>query len=358
MGPLKGFRVLEIAGMGPTPFCGMLLADFGAEVISVSRDVKPSGDAAAIVSERGKRSIVLDLKSESGKQALLTLCETSNALIEGFRPGVMERLGLGPEQCLARNPELVYGRMTGWGQSGPLATQAGHDINYIALSGALHAMGTLGQKPVVPLNLVGDFGGGGLLLALSVVSAILHAKLSGQGQTVDVSMVEGSALLMHSAYAFLHQGVWEDQRGSNLLDGAAHFYDTYITKDGKYIALGAIEPQFYQQLLQILGLTLSVEDQMKPDTWPHAKACIARKILTKTREEWEEIFAGSDACFSPILSMKEAPDHPHNRERETFIDIGGVVQPAPAPKFSRTPLDVPQPPPKKGEHSALYRVPQ
>jgi len=346
-----------MAGMGPTPFCGMLLADFGAEVISVSRNFNTSGDAAAIVSERGKRSIVLDLKDPKGKAELLVLCESSDAIIEGFRPGVMERLGIGPEECLCRNPRLVFGRMTGWGQTGPLASHAGHDINYIALSGALHTIGVSGEKPTVPLNMVGDFGGGGMLLALSVVSAILNAKATGQGQVVDASMVEGSALLMHSAYAFYHGGLWNDQRGSNLLDGGAHFYDTYETKDGKYVAIGAIEPQFYRELLRTLGVDISLDEQMHPSSWPISKARIASRVLTKSRGEWEEIFAHSDACFSPILSLKEAPEHVQNKERGSFIEIDGIIQPAPAPKFSVTPLDVPRPPPKKGEHMKLYDIP-
>lgn len=336
VGPLKGLRVVELQGIGPAPFCGMLLADLGAEVISIARKSSPA-DRAALISERGKLSIALNLKVPEGVDVVLRLCEHSDVLIEGFRPGVTERLGIGPEACMARNPRLVYGRMTGWGQTGPLANAAGHDINYISLSGALHAVGRAGERPVPPLNLVGDFGGGGMFLAFGVMSAVFEAKRSGIGQVVDVSMVEGSAALMHMMYAMKAQGQWHDARGTNLLDGAAHFYDTYETADGKYVSIGALEPEFYRLLVKLTGVDAAeFSSHMDPEHWPALREKLAAVIRQKTRAEWCAILEGTDACFAPVLSMSEAPQHPHNRDRGSFIEVAGVSQPAPAPRFSRS----------------------
>jgi alpha-methylacyl-CoA racemase len=329
-------KVVELEGLGPAPFCGMMLADMGAEVISVTRASSAAGRTASI-SERGKQSIALNLKHPEGIAALLALCERADVLIEGFRPGVAERLGFGPEACWARNPRLVYGRMTGWGQTGPLAAAAGHDINYISLSGALHAIGRAGERPVPPLNLVGDFGGGGMFLAFGVMCAVFEANRSGKGQVVDVSMVEGAAALMHMMYAMKAQGAWRDERGVNMLDGGAHFYDTYETADGKYVSIGSIEPQFYRLLVELAGLdTREFAPQNDASQWPRLKERLAAAIRQKTRDEWCAIMEGSDVCFAPVLSMDEAPQHPHNVARGSFIEVDGVVQAAPAPRFSRT----------------------
>jgi alpha-methylacyl-CoA racemase len=337
-------RVIEIEGLGPAPFCGMLLADMGAEVISVTRKSLPF-DRKAQISERGKKSIALNLKAPEGVETVLKLCESADALIEGFRPGVMERLGLGPGACLARNRRLVYARMTGWGQDGPLAQTAGHDINYISLSGALHAIGRAGERPVPPLNLVGDFGGGGMFLAFGIMCAVFEAQRSGQGQVIDVSMVEGSAALMHMMYSMKAQGLWKDERGVNLLDGATHFYDTYETADGKYVSIGSIEPQFYKLLVELAGLDpQEFAPQGDPAHWPRLKQRLAEVIAQRTRDEWCRIMEGTDVCFAPILSMSEAPHHPHNAARGSFMDIAGVTQPAPAPRFSRTPAAAPAAP--------------
>jgi len=342
VGPLKGLRVIELQGIGPAPFCGMLLADLGAEVISIARTSSPA-DRTALISERGKLSIALNLKVSEGVDVVLKLCEHSNVLIEGFRPGVTERLGIGPDACLARNPRLVYGRMTGWGQTGPLAKAAGHDINYISLSGALHAVGRAGERPVPPLNLVGDFGGGAMFLAFGVMSAVFEAQRSGIGQVVDVSMVEGSAALMHMMYAMKAKGQWDDARGTNLLDGAAHFYDTYETADGKYISIGALEPEFYRLLVELTGVDVKeFSTHLDPKHWPALRDKLAAVIKQKTREEWREIMEGTDACFAPVLSMGEAPQHPHNQARGSFIDVAGVTQAAPAPRFSRSKPQVPK----------------
>jgi alpha-methylacyl-CoA racemase len=342
VGPLKGLRVIELQGIGPAPFCGMLLADLGAEVISIARNSSPA-DRSALISERGKLSIALNLKVPEGVDVVLKLCENSDVLMEGFRPGVTERLGIGPEACMARNPRLVYGRMTGWGQTGPLSRVAGHDINYISLSGALHAVGRAGERPVPPLNLVGDFGGGAMFLAFGVLSAVFEAKRSGVGQVVDVSMVEGSAALMHMMYAMMAQGQWIDARGTNLLDGAAHFYDTYETADGKYISIGALEPEFYRLLVQLTEVDAKeFSTHMDRAHWPALRAKLAAVIKQKTREQWCAIMEGTDVCFAPVLSMSEAPHHPHNQARGTFIEVAGVQQPAPAPRFSRTSPPVPK----------------
>ncbi len=336
MGPLSGIKIIELAGIGPGPFCGMLLSDLGAEVIRVDR----AGAAArrpVDVLTRGRKSIAVDLKSDAGKEVILKLCEGADAIFEGFRPGVTERLGLGPADCMARNEKLVYGRMTGWGQEGPMANAAGHDINYIALSGALSAIGPKGGKPVPPLNLVGDFGGGGMVLALGIVSAILEASRSGKGQVVDTAMVDGAAVLMSMFYTMSHVGVWNPERGSNLLDTGAHFYDTYETSDGGYISLGSIEPQFYALLLEKAGLdTEEFSAQMDQSRWPEYKEKLTAVFKTKTRDEWCDIMEGTDVCFAPVLSMTEAAEHPHNKQRGTFTELEGVLQPSPAPRFSRT----------------------
>jgi alpha-methylacyl-CoA racemase len=352
MGPLSGLKVVELEGLGPAPFCGMLLADLGAEVVSVARKSVPRPRPAAI-SERGKRTIALNLKSPEAVEVVLRLCAGADVLIEGFRPGVMERLGLGPDACLARNPRLVYGRMTGWGQDGPLAQVAGHDINYISLSGALHAIGRAGERPVPPLNLVGDFGGGGMFLAFGIMAAVFESQRSNRGQVVDVSMVEGSAALMHMMHSLLAQGRWTDQRGTNMLDGATHFYDTYETSDGKYVSIGSIEPQFYQLLIELCGLDpQEFAPQFDPARWPALKRRLAEVIKTRTRDEWCRIMEGTDVCFAPILSMSEAPQHPHNRARGSFIEVAGVMQAAPTPRFDRTPADVPTAPHPVGSDTA------
>jgi alpha-methylacyl-CoA racemase len=336
MGPLAGIRIVEFAGIGPGPFAAMLFADMGADVIRIDR----KGGRAPSQMEiylRGRKTVALDLKKPEAVEAALKLIEKADALIEGFRPGVMERLGLGPEVCLKRNAKLVYGRMTGWGQTGPLANAAGHDINYIALSGALHAMGNNGQKPVPPLNLVGDFGGGALYLAFGIACGIIEAKNSGKGQVVDAAMTDGAASLMTMFYGMSASGFWQDQRGSNMLDSGAHFYDTYETKDGKFVAIGSIEPQFYKELMEKTGITdPAFTAQMDRSAWPALKEKLAAVIKTKTRDEWDAIMLGSDVCYAPVLSLSEAPKHPHNVARQTFVEVGGVTQPAPAPRFSRT----------------------
>jgi len=337
MGPLHGVRIIELAGIGPGPFCGMVLADLGAEVISVERIGAQAERPALDCSRRGKRSISLNLKSEAGVEALLKLVESADALFEGFRPGVVEKLGIGPEQCLERNPKLIYGRMTGWGQYGPMSHAAGHDINYISLTGALHAMGRPGEKPVPPLNLVGDFGGGGMFLALGIVSGILEARTSGKGQVIDAAMTDGSAVLMSMFNTAYEMGRHSLERGTNRLDGGAHFYDTYETRDGKYISIGSIEPQFYSQLLEVANLPREqFGQQMDRSRWPELKQAIADVFLQKTRDEWCELMEGTDICFAPVLDLKEAQSHPHNLARQTYVDVGGIKQPAPAPRFSRT----------------------
>lgn len=342
MGPLHGIKVIEMVGLGPGPLCAMLLADMGAEVIRIDR---PGGSAFRSVGAdflgRNRRSLVVDLKHPDGVAAVLSLVEQADALIEGYRPGVMERLGLGPDTCRQRNRRLVYGRMTGWGQDGPLAQAAGHDINYIALAGVLHAIGEKGGRPVPPLNLVGDFGGGGMFLAFGIVCALLEARRSGQGQVIDCSMVEGSALLMGMFYALHQAGRWQDARGSNLLDGAAPYYTTYETADGKWVAVGAIEPQFYATLIRATGADPQLfENRHDPAAWPRQRAELARIFKTRTRDAWCALLEGSDACFAPVLSLAEAPQHPHNVARGSFIEVDGALHPAPAPRFSRTPAQV------------------
>ena len=336
MGPLKGIKIVEFAGIGPGPFAAMLLSDMGAEVIRIDRKGGRIPGKTEIT-YRGRPAVMLDLKKPEAVETALKLIGQADAVIEGFRPGVMERLGLGPDVCLKRNPKIVYGRMTGWGQTGPLALAAGHDINYIALTGALHAIGNAGGKPVPPLNLVGDFGGGALYLAFGVVCGILEAQKSGKGQVVDTAMTDGAASLMSMFYGMIAGGNWSDERGQNLLDSGAHFYDTYETKDGKHIALGSIEPQFYRELLEKTGIDdPAFEEQLKHGGWPALKTKLAATIKTRTRDEWDAIMLGSDVCYAPVLSLAEAPKHPHNVARKTFVEVAGVVQPAPAPRFSRT----------------------
>jgi alpha-methylacyl-CoA racemase len=340
MGPLQGFRIIELAGIGPGPFCGMMLSDMGAEVIRIDR-LRPGAKAPKDVLARNRRAIAVDLKSPEGVEAVLKLVETADALFEGFRPGVTERLGLGPDDCLARNEKLVYGRMTGWGQDGPLAHAAGHDINYIALTGALHAIGRPGERPVPPLNLVGDFGGGGMLLAFGLVCALLEAQKSGKGQVVDAAMVDGAASLMAMFFTMGANGAFRDQRGTNMLDGGAHFYDTYETSDGKAICIGSIEPQFYALLVEKGGLDPErFFAQMDMTQWPAFKDELIEVFKSKSQAEWCEIMEGTDVCFAPVLSIFEAPDHPHNKARNAFVDIDGVVQPAPSPRFSRTGAEI------------------
>ena len=353
MGPLKGLKIIEMAGIGPGPFCGMVLADLGAEIIRVDRASAIGTGSKQEPSNRGKKSIAVDLKAKEGVEVVLKLVETADAIFEGFRPGVMERLGIGPEVCLARNDRIVFGRMTGWGQEGPLANAAGHDINYISLSGALAAIGRPGSPPVPPLNLIGDFGGGGMLLALGLVAALLESKESKKGQVVDAAMTDGSALLMTMIYSMQSSGMWKTTMGSNLLDGGSHFYDTYECKDGKFISIGSIEPQFYALLCQIAVLDEKVfSKQMSRDLWPEQKEEIKKIFLNKTRDEWCELMEGTDVCFAPVLDMSEAPHHPHNKERKTFIDLEGVTQPAPAPRFSRTEPEVVSSPSIVGEHTS------
>ena len=338
MGPLQGFRVIELAGIGPGPFCGMMLSDMGAEVIRIDRISHRDGGSGRgrDVLGRNRRSVAVDLKQADGVELVLKLAETADGLFEGFRPGVTERLGLGPDDCMARNEKLVYGRMTGWGQEGPIAHAAGHDINYIGLAGALHAIGEPDGKPVPPLNLIGDFGGGGMLLAYGLVCGMLEASRSGKGQVIDAAMVDGAASLMAMFFSMAGRG-FKDERGSNMLDGGAHFYNTYQTSDGKYICVGSIEPQFYAELVEKSGVDPNrFGPQMDQGQWVGFKAELTEVFKTRTRDEWCAIMEGSDVCFAPVLSILEAPDHPHNRHRQTFVDIDGVVQPAPSPRFSRT----------------------
>jgi alpha-methylacyl-CoA racemase len=342
-GPLEGVVITELAGLGPAPFAGMALADLGARVLRIDR---PPGSAGFFPQSpndllgRGRESVGVDLKKAEGVEVVLRCVEMSDALIEGFRPGVTERLGLGPAECLARNRSLVYGRMTGWGQDGPLAGMAGHDIDYIGVSGVLHSIGHA-DRPVPPLNLVGDFGGGGMLLVVGVLAGILNARATGVGQVVDAAMTDGSALLSTSHHGYMADGWWAPRRESNLLDGAAPFYSVYETSDGGHVAVGALEPQFFTALLAGLGLDMEhVGAQNDREVWPAMRALFSQRFRTRTRDEWAEHFAGTDACVAPVLSMAEAPHHPHNRSRETFVDVDGVTQPAPAPRFSETPARI------------------
>jgi alpha-methylacyl-CoA racemase len=355
-GPLAGIKVLEVAGIGPGPFCGMMLSDMGAEVIRIDRaDRVRGGDPAkppADILARGRRSLAIDLKQADGVEVVLRLVEQADVIIEGFRPGVMERLGLGPDVCLERNPRLVFGRMTGWGQDGPMAHAAGHDINYIALAGALEPLGRKGEKPTPPLNLVGDFGGGGMLLAFGVASALVERASSGKGQVVDAAMVDGAATLMGMFHSMAAMGVWSEERGTNLLDTGAHFYDTYETSDGKYISIGSIEPQFYAELLEKTGLANeALPAQMDKSGWEGLKTRFEEIFKSKTRDEWCEIMEGSDVCFAPVLALSETANHPHIKHRNTFVESHGLTQPAPSPRFSRTAPELGRPPSHAGQHS-------
>ncbi|MFZ4518732.1 MAG: CaiB/BaiF CoA transferase family protein [Microthrixaceae bacterium] len=362
MGPLEGIRIIEVAGIGPGPFAALMLADMGADVIRVDRSANAMGGDPANpppdILNRGRRSIAVDLKSPEGVEVLLDLVGSADALIEGFRPGVAERLGFGPEVCAARNPKLVFGRMTGWGQDGPYAPTAGHDINYIALAGVLAHLGRAGEKPTPPINLVGDFGGGGMLLAFGVVCALLEAQRSGIGQVVDAAMVDGSAVLMSMMWAFTAMGIWNEERGSNMLDTGAHFYDTYECADGGFVSIGSIEPQFYAQLLELTGLEEDYrargEDlphQHDRARWDEVKERLAAIFRTRTRDEWCDVMEGTDVCFAPVLTMSEATRHPHNVERGTFVEVAGIPQPAPAPRFSRTGAEIQRPPAHTGQHT-------
>jgi alpha-methylacyl-CoA racemase len=362
MGPLEGVKVIEVAGIGPGPFAAMMLADMGADVIRVDRTANAmGGDPASPPADtlnRGRRSIAVDLKSPEGIAVLLDLVATADALVEGFRPGVAERLGFGPDVCAARNPKLVYGRMTGWGQDGPYAHTAGHDINYIALAGVLAHLGRAGEQPTPPINLVGDFGGGGMLMAFGIVCALLEAQRSGRGQVVDAAMVDGAATLMSMMWAFQAMGIWSEERGTNMLDTGAHFYDTYECSDGGYVSIGSIEPQFYAELVRLTGLDGGdaaggepLPHQMDKARWDEMRERLAVIFRTRTRDEWCAVMEGTDVCFAPVLTMSEALEHPHNVERGTFMEVAGIPQPAPAPRFSRTPGTVQRPPAHVGQHT-------
>ena len=353
MGPLNGYRIVEMAGLGPAPFCAMLLSDMGADVVRIDREGGSNPlDLKIDVLNRGRRSVALNLKTPEGIATAFALIARADAVIEGYRPGVMERLGLGPEECLAKNPRLVYGRMTGWGQAGPLAHAAGHDINYIALTGVLDAIGT-DESVTPPLNLIGDFGGGALYLAFGVVCALLEARASGEGQVVDAAMVDGAAHLMTMMYGLSQQGKWTDKRQDNLLDGGAHFYGAFECADGKWIAIGSIEPQFYRLLLDTLGIDPDAEgaSQSKED-WQRMREQLRQTFLREPQSHWCELMEGTDICFAPVLSMADAPEHPHNKDRSVFVKDFGITQPGPAPRFSRTPGSIRRPPPQPGEHTA------
>ncbi len=353
MGPLEGIRVVEIAGIGPGPFCAMMLSDLGAEVVRVDR---PGGRGvvagpARDLLNRGRRSVSVDLKHADGAGVVLRLAEQADALVEGFRPGVAERLGIGPDTCLARNPRLVYGRMTGWGQEGPLAHSAGHDIDYIAVAGALHPIGPPGAPPPPPLNLIADFGGGGMLLALGIAAALVERERSGRGQVIDAAMVDGAALLTTMFHGMLATGGWTDERSANLLDGGAPFYAAYATADGGHVAVGALEPQFFAELVARTGIDYPPEAQYDRSRWPELRTQLAAAFAGKSRDEWAEILEGTDACAAAVLPMSEAPGHPHNLARQVFVDVAGVTQPAPAPRFSRTPGEIQGPPAEPGQHT-------
>ncbi len=352
MGPLKDIKVIEMAGIGPAPFCGMILADMGAEVISVERITAAGRGSSADIASRGKKSIAVDIRKPEGQDIIKKLVESADVLIEGFRPGVMEKNNLGPDELLNINPKLIFGRMTGWGQSGPLANAAGHDINYIALSGVLGAIGKKDTPPPPPLNLIGDFGGGGMLLALGVCAALNTVNKEGKGQVIDAAMTEGSALLMSMMYGMLNSGIWTDSRDSNLLDGAAHFYGCYECKDGKFVSIGSIEPQFYSLLREKMNIDEDIFDnQMDKNSWPALRENLETRFKEKTRDEWCQIMEGTDICFAPVLSMNEAINHEHNVERKSFFELDNVTQPSPAPKFSYSESEVSHPPVKVGTHT-------
>jgi crotonobetainyl-CoA:carnitine CoA-transferase CaiB-like acyl-CoA transferase len=350
-GPLRGVKVIEIASLAPAPFGCMILADMGADVLRIDRPDRSGRQQLPPVDPlcRSRRSIRLDLKNPAGVDLLLRLADDADVLVEAFRPGVAERLGFGPGVCAERNPRLVYARMTGWGQEGPLADTAGHDIDYIAVSGTLEPIGREGERPAAPLNLIGDFGGGGMLLVAGVLAALVERERSGLGQAIDVAMVDGSAVLASFLYGLRAAGAWQEQRGTNVLDGGAPFYDTYATADGRYLAVGALEPKFYAELLAILGLDeAGLPAQYDRSGWPELRARFTEAFAGRTQGEWTEAFAGSDACVAPVVSPQDAPAHPHNAARGTFIDVGGVIQPAPAPRFARTPCGPPAPPVRPG----------
>lgn len=356
-GPLHGLKVLEMPAIGPVPFCGMLLADLGADVLRLDRTsdaglglkIDPRYDLLG----RGKRSLALDLKAPAAKELVLSVMEKADIVIEGFRPGTMERLGCGPDVALARNPRLVYGRMTGWGQHGPLAHTAGHDINYLSLTGALHAIGRKGEAPVPPLNLVADFGGGTMYLTMGILAALHERQRSGQGQVIDAAMVDGAASLMTVIYGMLAEGAWRDERGENGLDTGAPWYDTYRCSDGRYVSVGAIESKFFADLLKLMGIAAErFPDNMERACWPELRQALTEAFASKTRGEWCSVLEGSDACFAPVLSMGEAPRHPHMVARKTFVENAGILQPGPAPRFSRTPGAIRRPTPERGEGGA------
>ena len=352
MGPLKGIKVIEFSALGPGPFCGMILADLGAEVIVIDRFESAGQVTKTDIASRGKKSIAIDLKKKESIDLIKDIVQNADVVIEGLRPGKMEKLGMGPEDFFEVNPKLIYGRMTGWGQHGPLSSAPGHDINYIALTGALSSIGSKNSAPLPPLNLVGDFGGGGMVLAMGICAALVEVSKSGKGQIIDSAMTDGSALLMSMMYGFYSAGIWTDHRESNLLDGAAHFYGCYECKDKKFVSIGSIEPQFYQELIKRLGLDYNVfKDQMDRSKWPEFKKIIEKKFKEKTRDEWCDVMEGGDVCFAPVLSLEESINYKHNKERETFVDIDGVIQPAPAPRFSNTPGEIKHSPVKKGENT-------
>ena len=355
-GPLTGLRVIELAGLGPGPFCAMVLADLGAEVIRLERVQMPAARPGIpdrrVLLTRGRQAIGVDLKHEDGINLVLRMVEQADVLLEGFRPGVMERIGLGPTVCLERNPRLIYGRVTGYGREGPLAHEAGHDINYIAIAGALAPIGRRGEPPLPPLNLIADFGGGGMLLAMGVLAAIYERSHSDRGQVVDAAMVDGAALLTTMFHEIRSLSLWNDERGTNSMDSGAHYYNVYETADGEYLSVGAMEPRFYRSLMLGLGFA---EERIPPQDdqsqWEHLTSQLAEIFHGRTRQEWLDIFDGSDACVTPVLSLADAPFHPHNRDRATFVDVGGVMEPAPAPRFSRTPPHSPSPSPGAGIHA-------
>ena len=352
MGPLKGIKVIEFSALGPGPFCGMILADLGAEFIVIDRFESAGQVTKTDIASRGKKSIAIDLKKKESIDLIKDIVQNADVVIEGLRPGKMEKLGMGPEDFFEVNPKLIYGRMTGWGQHGPLSSAPGHDINYIALTGALSSIGSKNSAPLPPLNLVGDFGGGGMVLAMGICAALVEVSKSGKGQIIDSAMTDGSALLMSMMYGFYSAGIWTDHRESNLLDGAAHFYGCYECRDKKFVSIGSIEPQFYQELIKRLDLDYNVfKDQMDRSKWPEFKKIIEKKFKEKTRDEWCDVMEGGDVCFAPVLSLEESINYKHNKERETFVDIDGVIQPAPAPRFSNTPGEIKHSPVKKGENT-------
>ena len=353
MGPLEGYKIIEIAGIGPGQFCGMLLADMGATLLRVDRPEAGERGVAMPAKfnlmNRGRATIEVDLQTQEGVDFVLELCAKADALFEGFRPGVMERLGLGPETCLAHNPRLVYGRITGWGQDGPLAETAGHDTNYIALTGALAALGEPGKPPPIPLNLIGDFGGGGLYLALGLLAALLETQRSGKGQVVDAAMIDGAASMMTLFHGMLAAGLWRDQRQANAFDGASPYVRCYETSDGRYISICAVERRFFANLIEALGADeINPDDQHKAKTWPHQHAVLERIFRSKTRDDWVRLLEGTDTCFAPVLTLTEAPEHPHNQARNAYVTSSGILQPAPAPRFSRTPSQIQRPPTEPG----------